>query len=328
MLPTARPAAIRRWLPLTVSVLAVGVALALTDLHGLRDLTWRTQWDRLPSIMFFVAAIVVAFAWRWRTLLIEGLTMSRSLEVAALGLGGNQLLPLRGGDAVRVVISSRGAGAPSIHSGVSAIAIEKLFDLIAVAAFGLASAARILESDQGELNVMAIAVAILLIVIVTLVTARSVLLIRTIRYLSRAIRLSPRLYRHVLRPLVHLRQSTTPARTAILLLQTAFIWLVLYVLAYLAIAQLIGVELRLTDVMVLLFAGAIGVAIPAAPSGIGTFHAAIVSAFILLGKPASEGLVLAIAIHAVFFIGLCASAAFALLLASHRSALRMREGSS
>jgi hypothetical protein len=103
----------------------------------------------------------------------------------------------------------------------------------------------------------------------------------------------------------------------VLLVETAAIWLVLYVFAYLAVAQLVGMSLTVGEVMVLLFAAALGLAIPAAPSGIGTFHAAIVSAFVLLGKPASEGLVLAVAIHGVFFIGFCAIGGVALAIASH-----------
>lgn len=321
MILRASAPALRVWLPLVVSAVALVLAVALADLHAFRGLSSRVSWDRLPVIVLLVGAIVVMFGWRWRTLLIEALTMSRAIEVAALGLGGNQIFPLRGGDALRVLLSARGATAPSIHAAVSAIAIEKLFDLIAVAAFGLAAAATVMRKGHGDINIVAIAVAILGIVVVTLLTARSTWLTNVIRALSKAIRLPPRLYRHLLRPLVHLRQSTTAARSTILLLQTAFIWLVLYVLAYVAIAQLIGIDLAPTDVMVLLFAGSIGVAIPAAPSGIGTFHAAIVSAFILLGKPGSEGLVLAVAIHAVFFVGLCTSGLIALLLGSRRMRL-------
>ena len=325
MLSKASRVVIRRWLPLAISVLALIAVFSFADLQAFRGLASRAQWDRLPVIVLIVIAIVIAFAWRWRTLLIEALTMPRSLVVAALGLGGNQVFPLRGGDALRVVLSARGAGAPSIHSGVSAIAVEKVFDLIAVAAFGLASTATVLASGDDRINVVATAMVILGVAVTALLTARSVFMIKAIRYFSRAIRLSPRLYRHLLRPLLHLRQSTTPGRLVILLMQTAFIWLVLYVLAYLAIAQLVGMNLGVTDVMVLMFAGALGVAIPAAPSGIGTFHAAIVSAFILLGKPASEGLVLAVAIHGVFFIGLCTSGVVALAFTSHsRRLLRMR----
>ena len=313
-------AIIRRWVPLAISVLALVVVFSFADLQAFRGLASRVQWDRLPVIVLLIASIVVAFGWRWRTLLIEALTVRRSTVVAAIGLGGNQVLPLRGGDALRVVLSSRGPRAPSLHSGVSAIAVEKLFDLMAVAAFGLASTATVVATSETGINITAVAVLILCIAVAALLTARSSMMITAIRYFSRVIHLSPRLYRHLLRPLLHLRQSTTPGRVAILLTQTAFIWLVLYALAFLAIAQLVGMSLGFADVMVLMFAGALGVAIPAAPSGIGTFHAAIVSAFILLGKPASEGLVLAVAIHGVFFIGLCASAAIALAFASRGQA--------
>lgn len=324
MIPKVIAATLRVWLPIAISVAALGLAVALADLHAFRGLSSRVQWDRLPVMVLLVGAIVVVFGWRWRTLLIGALSITRAIEVAALGLGGNQIFPLRGGDALRVVLSSRGAAAPSIHAAVSAIAIEKLFDLVAVAAFGLAAAATVMRKGHGEINIAGIATAILAIVVVTILAARSTWLTKVIRALSRAIRLSPRLYRHLLRPLVHLRQSTTAARSTVLLLQTAFIWLVLYVLAYVAIAQLIGIKLEPADVMVLLFAGSIGVAIPAAPSGIGTFHAAIVSAFILLGKPGSEGLVLAVAIHAVFFVGLCVSGLIALVFGSRRFRLSVR----
>ena len=108
-------------------------------------------------------------------------------------------------------------------------------------------------------------------------------------------------------------------------METAVIWLVLYVVAYLAIAQLVGMSLSIAEAMVLLFAASLGLAIPAAPSGIGTFHAAVVSAFVLLGRPASEGLVLAVAVHGIFFIGYCASGAVALMIASHQlGPLRVR----
>ena len=102
-----------------------------------------------------------------------------------------------------------------------------------------------------------------------------------------------------------------------LLIQTAFIWMVLYVLAYLAVAKFVGIHLTLADTMVLLCAGALGVAIPAAPSGLGTFHAAIISAFRILDRPVAEGLVLAVAIHGVFFVGFCIIGAVALVFATH-----------
>ncbi len=318
---------LRKWMPLAISALALVAVFSLADLQAFRGLASRMQWDRLPMIVLIVLATVVAFGWRWRTLLLEALSMRRSVIVAALGLAGNHVLPLRGGDALRVVLSARGSKAPSIHAGVSALALEKVFDLIAVAAFGLASTAALVAPTAGkdQINVVGIALAILVVATGALLTARSGLMIRAFRILARTAKLSPRLYRHLLRPLHHLRESASPGRIAALLLETAVIWLVLYVIAYLAIAQLVDVTLSIAEAMVLLFAAALGLAIPAAPSGIGTFHAAVVSAFVLLGRSASEGLVLAVAVHGIFFIVYCASGAVALAIAPHQlGATRVR----
>lgn len=311
---------LRHIFPFVVSALALIIVFTVTDLEALRGLAFRVQWNQLPVVGLLTLTIVCAFGIRWRTLVREALPISRSVLVCALGIAGNQLLPLRGGDALRVVLSARGPEAPSVHAGISAIALEKVFDLVAVASFALISASALVGARDGAapINVLAAAGAVVIMAAIILLLARSGLLATAIRGCSRALRMRPRLYRHLFRPLHHLRHLASPGRVAVLLVQTAFIWMVLYVPAYLAVAKLVGIHLTVTDTMVLLCAGALGVAIPAAPSGLGTFHAAIVSAFLLLGKPVAEGLVLAVAIHGVFFVGLCIIGAFALVFTSHR----------
>ena len=42
--------------------------------------------------------------------------------------------------------------------------------------------------------------------------------------------------------------------------------------------------------------------LPAAPSGVGTFHASVVSAFIFMNRSPAEGLLVATAIHLLFFV--------------------------
>lgn len=297
----------RRLLPMSVSAVALGVALGFSDLGAFRGLVARASWDQLPVVTGLVIAIVVTFGWRWNTLLRESIKLRRSLLICALGLAGNQILPLRGGDAMRVVLSSRGSGAPSLHAGISAMALEKVLDLVAVAVFGLASAAALLRAGRDtDINVLGVAVTILLTTGALLGAARFGWLNGVLRRLARGVRMKPRLYRHMFAPLHHMRQSVSPSRLALLLLETGTIWVGLYVAAYLAIARLVGVPLDVSEAMVVLFAAALGLAVPAAPSGIGTFHAAVVSAFALLGRSTAEGLVLAVAIHGVFFLGFCA----------------------
>jgi len=311
---------LRYLFPSIVSALALILVFTLTDLEALRGLAFRVQWNQLPVVGLLTLAIVCAFGVRWRTLVREALPLPRSVLVCALGIAGNQLLPLRGGDALRVVLSARGPRAPSVHVGVSALALEKVFDLVAVASFALMSASALMGARDGatSINFLAAAGAVVIMAVIILLLARSGLLTTAIRSCSRTLRMRPRLYRHLFRPLHHLRHLTSPGRVMVLLIQTAFIWMILYIPAYLAVAKLVGIHLTVTDTMVVLCAGALGVAIPAAPSGLGTFHAAIVSAFLILGKPIAEGLVLAVALHGVFFVGLCVIGAVAFVLASHK----------
>ena len=54
----------------------------------------------------------------------------------------------------------------------------------------------------------------------------------------------------------------------------------------------------------MLWASGLGLMIPAAPSGLGVYHATVVSVFYILGRPIAEGLVLATALHLSFFVAL------------------------
>jgi uncharacterized membrane protein YbhN (UPF0104 family) len=175
-------------------------------------------------------------------------------------------------------------------------------------------------------GVLSIALTILLVAAVILVAAGTGMLGRLLRGVSRRIGIKARYHRHLAGPIMHLRHLASPRKVLLLLTQTAFIWLVLYVAAYIALARMAGIELTVAESMVLLFAAALGLAVPAAPSGLGTFHAAVVSAFVILGRPAADGLLLAITIHVVFFLAFCLAGAIALGFASSHVGVRTRNG--
>ena len=229
--------------------------------------------------------------------------------------------PLRGGDALRVVLvraGTRSALHPCRRVGTcdgKSVRSDR----------GSCIRARVdrcsfcSNSSESQLNVVPIAIAILMVATAALLTARSGLMIRAFRWVARATHLPARLYRHLLRPLHHLRESATPGRIVVLLIETAVIWLVLYVLAYLAIAQLVGMSLSVAEAMVLLFAAALGLAIPARPLGSEPFTRQSFLRSCFSGGRLSDGLVLAVAIHGVFFIGFCATGGVALAIASHGS---------
>jgi uncharacterized protein (TIRG00374 family) len=304
---------VKTLIPLLVSGVALAGLFAMADLRDFTAIASRIQWTELPGVLVIMSLIIAAFGWRWHTLLRARLELKWATLITSIGLAGNQLLPLRGGDALRVVLSARRPGT-SIHAGVSALALEKVFDLVAVAAIGSATVSTLVGGEAADLGNLVIVVAAVVLIAagLLLVASRTTAPLRGARYIARRFRFSSRLYRHLLRPIQHLRLISTPRRLVAVLGQTALLWFVLYGLLYVAVGRLCGVPLASSDVMALLFASGLGLAIPAAPSGLGTFHAALVSAFLLLGRTASEGLIFAIAAHAVFFCVFCAAGVLAL----------------
>jgi glycosyltransferase 2 family protein len=305
-----RPAA-----PFAIALVSISIIALNADLNSIQALFSAARLWALPAAAAVMCLIVLAFSWRWETLLRGAICKKSSTVITAIGLAGNQLLPLRGGDALRIALSSRSM---QIHGPASAMALEKILDLLAVAGLGLIA---LRLSVTGANAGLATGVGIL--TLGTISSAGLIVLAAWSRRFQRLIALgartlhAPRVaYRHWVRTRIILSKALVRGRLALLLPQTLLIWFGLYALVYQVIGFIVGVPLSLTDTVIVLFAGAIGLAIPGAPSGLGTFHAAIGSAFLILGRSFDEGLVLALAAHAVFFLSLCGCGLIAATFAS------------
>jgi uncharacterized membrane protein YbhN (UPF0104 family) len=85
-------------------------------------------------------------------------------------------------------------------------------------------------------------------------------------------------------------------------------WYVPVALSYGAFLLFLGIEPDLTAVLVLIMFGALGVAVPSAPSGLGVFHASMASAFEILGHGWEKGVLYATILHALLNLPLAAAA--------------------
>lgn len=83
---------------------------------------------------------------------------------------------------------------------------------------------------------------------------------------------------------------------------TSLTWLIGYALSYGILLKLVGIPMNYSGIVLIMFAGAVGVMIPSAPSGAGVFHASVTSSFVLMGRKASEGLFYATTVHLAQFI--------------------------
>lgn len=222
-------------------------------------------------------------------------------------------LPARGGDLLRVHYSHAVAKMP--HAEVlSRLFIEKVIDLVTIAVVGVLASTFLtglsISANSSILVMFTLSAltAVLLAVIVLKYFCDSVL--RWLHPIFKLIGKAAFLDRHV----THLVRDASQRLTASTMLLpgalTLIMWLSVYAPSYIFAARLVGVSLSYQESLLVLFAGALGLMLPAAPSGVGTFHSSVVSAFLLLGRSPAEGLLAGTAIHFLFFIAYALPAAF------------------
>ena len=257
--------------------------------------------------LFPIAAIciVVLCGLRWRMLVGSNLNNGAAFIAAILGLGGNMLLPARGGDLVRAHYTQEKATIP-YSSIISRLLVEKVIDLSTVFALGIIGIFVVGSPysihDSGVL-VWAIVIgggstAFLVMLLVRFQSA----IVSMLQPLFRLMRTPHFFEKYVVPALSDAKESLSLSFMTVPALITLAMWLFVYSPAYMIVANFTGVALTYQEALLVLFAGTLGLMVPAAPSGIGTYHASVVSVFILMGRPASEGLLLATAVHFLFFL--------------------------
>jgi uncharacterized protein (TIRG00374 family) len=258
-------------------------------------------------LWFALLAVAVAaiYGIRWRLLVGPQLGGRASLAAALLGLGGNMFLPARGGDLLRVHYTHKVAGI-GYAEAVGKLLVEKVIDLVTIISVGILAVLVFNRlSLTGHLGMLLGLLTGSLIVLLAGGFALRMFednVISLLRPLFHLMRLQDFFERHIVRLVqgtgstISLSVSLAPA------LLTFAMWLLVYAPAYMLVAKFVGVALPYRQALFVLFAGAVGLMIPAAPSGVGTFHASVVSAFVFLGRPAAQGLLLAMAIHFLFFV--------------------------
>jgi len=300
------------WLKRSKALLPLGISF-LFVLFLFRALDWKGAVKlfnpdiSFPSVLLFVAlvsTIVCMYGLRWNHLLGGALDTKSYMVAAVLCMGGNMILPARGGDILRVHYSHK-VGHVSHAMAFGRLFIEKVIELITLVFVG-ALAVFTLSGTQASSNDYLLSAASISLATVTgavlLIKFGNRLVVRWVHQAFKLLGLSERIERN----LVHMIQDVGVRLTFALTLKpsllTIMMWLMVYVPSYMLISHMVGVGLAYPEAMLVLFAAALGLMIPAAPSGVGTFHASVVTAFLFLGRSAEEGLLVGTAIHLFSFV--------------------------
>lgn len=252
-----------------------------------------------------VALMVVCFGYRWHILLRGAISTPLAVKAMLINMGGNMVLPARGGDLLRIHYSCVAGNTP-IAVAVSALVTEKAADLLAICLIGTLGGILLGLADATHQAVVAAGAAVFLLVLglMMFVRMRNSMLQRICLWIFNKLRREKFFREHVSPLITSLSESLQLRRFARTMAITLVLWLVIYGASYLCIARLVGVSLTYPEALVVLWVSGLGLMIPAAPSGLGVYHATVVSAFYFLGRPIAEGLVLATALHLSFFVAL------------------------
>lgn len=324
-----------RRVPIQAAVFGILIGLGCVALV-LRQVDLKQSWNTLGRLngRFLVIPIAVFFvnlplrAWRWQSIFPASSRPRFGDCLVVLGIGNmaNFLLPGRAGDVARCVLLGKGTTLSGSSRTLATLAVEKILDGFALIGMVL-FAAWSLDPPYWVFQILRVAALVfggaMLAVILLRYQTRGLaafggwlLRILHIRFLEGRVANSLASFSDGLSSVSSVQQMLS------LFLLTAAIWITEAVLIWgLAGALELGTSLRSAVVASAILG--LGLMIPAAPGGLGTYELFGTEAFKLTGITASGALALTLVIHAWVYVanitaGVCLLAVKGMSLAQLR----------
>ena len=281
----------------------------------LRQVDLKQSWHALGKLNgpFMLVPLAVFFlnlplrAWRWQLIFAadQRPTLLKCLTVLGIGNMANFLLPGRAGDLARCVLVSPGGSLSESSRTLATLAVEKVMDGLALIGMVL-FAAWALHPPHWVIDLVRIATfffggALVLLVVLRYQTRA---LIHVVRSLFRRIGLSSleEQFDGLLTSFADgLAAVASAQQMIVLLLITAAIWITEAATIW-GLAAALGLAVSLKSAVVASAILGLGLMIPAAPGGLGTYELFGTEAFKLAGIAASNALALTVVIHAWVFV--------------------------
>lgn len=297
----------RSWLGLLISTLALfwvwSVIASAPTRYAFRDvaLPWL-----VPAPLLYGAATWMR-AWRWTWVIDRSrLLGARQLfPLVAIGYAGNNLLPARAGEILRVALLNSRYGIDLASGGIGII-LERVSDSIVLLAALSAALVVLPPTVRLSLGPVVASVAALfgmvllgIVVVVCLAPSLAAVVNRwaingptSARRLHLAAGLS-----RILAVFTMLRDVRT---VAALILLTILAWTFEYTI-YVTVAAAFRLETQSTTLLLMMGVVSLVAAIPSAPGYVGTFHAAGIYSLSLLGVAAGPAAAYTVVVHAVLW---------------------------
>jgi uncharacterized protein (TIRG00374 family) len=272
-----------------------------------------TLWTFLAVSIGLNFASMWARAWRWAYLFPPGPRPSHLFRSLLIGYMGNNLLPLRAGEVVRVYAASRHG--PRFWTTFATVVVERVLDGLVL---GLIVAGLLLVVPVSAEMRWSIALflavdlaALLVLVMIAVAPGMCRMLIETIFH--RVGWLERRLIALLGTMTEGLRGIRAPRHAIPLALSSVAIWLFLALSVWTAM-HAAHLDLPLVASWVVLAFLGLGVSLPSSPGFVGVIQAATVLALALFAVPRAEALSFSLLLHASQFFPVTAVGLVYLLL--------------
>lgn len=268
---------------------------------------------------FLALSIVLAFgslwarAWRWGYLFPPGPRPPHLFRALLIGYMGNNLLPLRAGEVVRIYVASRHG--PRFWTTLATVVVERVLDGLALGLIvaGLLLLVPVPAEMRGSIAIF-LAVdlaAILVLAMIALAPGVCRALIETVFH--RVGWLERRLIGFLGTMTEGLRGLRAPRHAFPVFLGSLAIWLLLALSVWTAM-HAAHLDLPLVASWVVLAFLGLGVSLPSSPGFVGVIQAATVLALALFAVPRAEALSFSLLFHASQFFPITAAGLVCLLL--------------
>ena len=277
-----------------VSVLALGAVVWWASRQDAPDIPSDSDaiaW--LIAALALYALATVVRAERWHAILSETGIETKRVDcygLSTVGYMGNNVLPARAGEALRVFLldTRTGAGKRKILGTVVA---ERLLDAIALGVIFALTVYLVLEGDVVPTDEPALIAAICFAALGVLIVA--LVVIHRRGGLQRL--------RELIAPLMHAPRALLTRRGAGLLVATFVLWSIEGAV-YLAVAKAIDLDISVSGAFYLVALTNFVAALPAAPGSIGTFDAAVAFGAKALGASGSVAVTYLLLLRFVLYV--------------------------
>lgn len=279
----------KRWqsigLGLLISIVAIIYTLHGNDLSLVGAELVHGRYIYLIPYMIFSWLAFYFRALRWRAILSYRMGITHAFHLTTIGNFLNSFLPLRLGEVARAFLATRLSPPIPLLTAASSLLVERFTDLLALLVILLWTISLhvtnpTIVSAAYAMGVLAIGGTALLIVL----AARRTMASRLVTWsLTRWPALSRFRLQDFLENLLDgLQPLTSPTGLALILLWTAFSWLVSVVVALLLLYVFYD-NPNWAAALVVVGSGSLAIALPAMPGNVGPFEAAIITGLTLVG---------------------------------------------